>query len=69
MSFLFNKTITNIISNYTPHETVTFGDRDPLWINKNVKQLILQKNDMYKNKLKKIKTQKYLIKLNVSKTN
>ena len=40
MSFLFNKTITNIISNYTPHETVTFGDRDPLWINKNVNKML-----------------------------
>ena len=46
--FLFNKTIKNIISNYIPHETVTFDDRDPPWINKNVKQLILEKNEMYK---------------------
>ena len=48
MFFLFNKTIKNIISNYIPHETVTFDDRDPPWINKNVKQLILEKNEMYK---------------------
>ena len=48
MICLFNKTIKNIISNYIPHETVTFDDRDPPWINKNVKQLILEKNEMYK---------------------
>ena len=34
MIFLFNKTIKHIISNYIPHETVTFNDRDPPWINK-----------------------------------
>ena len=33
---------------YIPHETVTFDDRDPLWINKNAKQLIIEKNEMYK---------------------
>ena len=48
MIFLCNKTIKNIISSYIPHETVTFDDRDPPWINKYVKQLILEKNEMYK---------------------
>ena len=48
MIFLFNKTIKNISSNYIRHETVTFDDRDTPWINKNVKQLILEKNEMYK---------------------
>ena len=38
----------NVISNYIPHKTVTFDDRDPSWINKNAKQLILEKNEMYK---------------------
>ena len=32
--FLFNKTVQGIISNYIPHETVAFDDRDPLWIKK-----------------------------------
>ena len=41
--FLFNKTVKNIISNYIPRETVIFDDRDPPWINKNVKQLMLEK--------------------------
>ena len=26
---LFNETILNIVSNFIPHETVTFGDREP----------------------------------------
>ena len=46
MIFLFNKTVKNV--NYIPHETVTFDDRDPSWINKNVKQFILEKNEMHK---------------------
>ena len=29
MVHLFNKTIKNILSNYIPHETITFDDRDP----------------------------------------
>ena len=32
--FLFNKTVKTIISDYISHETVTFDDRDPPWINK-----------------------------------
>ena len=41
---MFNKTIKNIISNYIPHETIICDDRDPPWINKDIKQLILDKN-------------------------
>ena len=55
MIFLFNKTVKNIISNYISHETVTFDDRDPAWINKNAKQLILEKNGMYKRYIKENK--------------
>ena len=47
MVFLFNKTIKNIFSNFIPHETVTCDDRDPPWINNNIKQLIQEKNDTY----------------------
>ena len=45
---LFNKTIKNIIQNYIPHETITFDDRDPPWINKDIKELIHEKNQAYK---------------------
>ena len=56
--FLFNNTVKNIISNYIPHETVTFVDWDPPWINKNEKQLISEQNEMYKRYVKEIKTPK-----------
>ena len=55
MIFLFNKTVNNVISNYIVHETVTFDDRDLPWINQKVKQLILEKNEMYKRYVKEKK--------------
>ena len=47
---LCNETIVNIMSNFIPNETMTFDDRDPLWINKNIKNMINYKNAIY-NKL------------------
>ena len=44
MVFLFNKNIKNTLSNCIFHD-----DRDPLWINDNIKQLIQEKNDTYRN--------------------
>ena len=38
--YLFNKTIKNIPSSFMPHETIAFDDRDPPWINSQVKHLI-----------------------------
>ena len=46
--YLFNKTIKNIVSNYIPHEKIVSNDRDPPWINKNVKKLTNDKNHAYK---------------------
>ena len=34
MVSLLNKTITNIPSNYIPHERITCDDKDPPWFNK-----------------------------------
>ena len=45
---LFNKTIKNIIRNNISHETVTCDDRDPPWINKDIKELTDDKNQAYK---------------------
>ena len=42
--FLFNRTVKNIITSYIPHEIVTIA---PPW-NENAKQLIVEKNEMYK---------------------
>ena len=41
---MFNKTIKNIMFNYIPHETFICDDRDPPWMNKDIKQLNLGKN-------------------------
>ena len=38
--YLFNKTIKNILSDFIPHETITFDGRDPSWINSQNKHLI-----------------------------
>ena len=53
---LFNKTIRNILSNFIPHETITFDDRGPPCINNRVKHLINEKNAIYKNYLKNNKS-------------
>ena len=41
---LFNQTIKSILCNFIPHETVTFDDCDPPWINSKIKGLIQNKN-------------------------
>ena len=46
--FLFNKTIKNILSSYTPHEKITYDDKDPPWFKKNIKQLIQEKKGQMK---------------------
>ena len=56
---MFNKTIKNIMSNYIPHETITCDDRDPPWITKDTKQLILDKNHAYKSYIRSDKSLQY----------
>ena len=46
--YFFTKTLLNIIQNFIPHETITFDDRDPPWINKEIKKLMLEKNLAFK---------------------
>ena len=41
---LFNKTIHNIIRNFTSCETITFDDRDPSLITSRIKEVITDKN-------------------------
>ena len=53
---MLNKTIKNIMSNYIPHETITRHDRDPPWINKDIKQLTLDKDYAYKSYIRKDKS-------------
>ena len=38
----------NIFKNFIPNKILTFNDKDPPWINENVKHLIKIKNDILK---------------------
>ena len=35
--YFFTKTLLNIIQNFIPHETIICDDRDPPWINKEIR--------------------------------
>ena len=47
MVSIFNQTIINILCNFIPHETVLFDDRDPPWMNKQIKKLIHEKKNIF----------------------
>ena len=40
---IFNETLMNIFSNFTPNKLVTFDDSDPSWMNEFVKSEIKTK--------------------------
>ena len=46
--FILNKVILNILFNFIPHETLTVDDKDPPWFTKKIKNLIQEKNNVYK---------------------
>ena len=37
---VFNRTILNILRNFTPHETIVCDDKNPSWFNIRIKSLI-----------------------------
>ena len=43
MLSIFNQIIINILCTFIPHKTVLFDDRDPSWMNKEIKKLINEK--------------------------
>ena len=45
---VFNEPIMNIFENFIPHETITCNDKDPPWMNKQIKTLFAEKNALYK---------------------
>ena len=49
---IFNEAILNIKTNFIPHETKIFNDREPPWINNKVKTMIQEKNKIYQLYLK-----------------
>ena len=65
---IFNTTIKNVLSNYIPHEIITCDDIEPPWINKSIKQLILEKNQAYKSYLRNNKSLQFLIQVQVHQT-
>ena len=42
--YFFTKTLLNIIQNFIPHEAIICDDRDPPWINNEIKKLMVEKN-------------------------
>ena len=46
---LVNDIILNVFTNVVPNNVITCDDRDPPWINYNIKINIRWKNSMYKN--------------------
>ena len=54
-----NRTIKNIMSRYIPYETTICDGRDPPWRNRNIKQLILDKNHAYKSYIGNDKSLKF----------
>ena len=46
--YILINTINNVLSNLIPHETITCDDEKPPWFNKNIINLIKDKNIFYK---------------------
>ena len=45
---MFNETILKIFRNYVPNKYITCDDKDPVWMNENIKSKIKSKNLLYK---------------------
>ena len=43
----FNETILNVFRNYVPNKYITIDDKDPVWMNENIKTKIKEKNTFY----------------------
>ena len=45
---LFNKTILSVFHNFILNKTISCNGKDLLWVNEEIKQMIKNKNEMYK---------------------
>ena len=45
---ILNNTISNVLSNFIPHKTITCDDKKPPWFNKSIINSIKNKNIFYK---------------------
>ena len=43
----FNETTLNVFQNYVPNKYITIDDKDPVWMNENIKTKIKEKNTFY----------------------
>ena len=50
---ILNDIILNIFRNFVPNKYVTFDDKDPVWMNENIKLKIKAKNKLYQEYVKK----------------
>ena len=46
--FFTNKKLLDIIQNFIPHKTIICDDRDPPWINNEIKKLMVENNLSFK---------------------
>ena len=46
--YFFTKTLLNIIQNFIPSKAIFCDDRDPPWISKEIKKLMVEKNLTFK---------------------
>ena len=57
--FILNKTIFNILSNFTPHETWV-DDKDPLGLQKKIKKISPRRKTMFINAVEIVKPTTYI---------
>ena len=57
---IFCDTLMNIMQGFVPNETIICDDRDPPWINKEIKHLVQQKKQFYKRLIRSNKTLFYI---------
>ena len=59
----FDKTVTNILGNFIPHELIACDCKDPPWFNTKIKPLIHEKIKTYKVLRKNIESNQQIQKL------
>ena len=47
MDNIFNETISNVLSNYIPHQTIICDDQDHQWINNKAEKQYKKKNQLF----------------------
>ena len=52
---MFNKTLLNIFQNFIPNKIIVCDDRDPPWMNDEIKKMIKRKNWLFQSQRKSCK--------------